>query len=106
MEKYKEKGARFTCFNKEDSRKLQVLQNKVVRLTVPGSGYNREKKKFNMSTEELYNKSGELSVHQLGAYHTLSMTKKIILTKKTGYLARRLQPARHSFSWHLQRGVC
>ena len=64
LEKYKDKGTRFTCFTKE------VLQNKVVRLTVPGSGYNREKKKFNMSTEELYNKSGELSVHQLGAYHT------------------------------------
>ena len=79
LEKYKNTGTRFTCFTKEDNRSLQVLQNQVVRLTVKGSGYNREKEKYSMSTEEIFKESGDLSVHELGAFHTISMTKKIIL---------------------------
>ena len=89
---YRETGTRFSTFTKEDNRRLQVLQNQVERLTVMGSGYNRERKQFNMSTEELLKTSGRLSIHQLGAYHTVTMAKKIILSQKPIYLAAKLQP--------------
>ena len=89
---YRETGTRFSTFTKEDNRRLQVLQNQVERLTVMGSGYNRERKQFNMSTEELLKTSGRLSIHQLGAYQTVTMAKKIILSQKPIYLSAILQP--------------
>ena len=90
---YKDKGTRFSCFTKEDNRKLQVLQNQVTRLLIAGAGYNRDQKKYSMSTEELLEKSGDLSVHQLGAFHTLTMTKKILKYQKPSYLAEKLTAA-------------
>ena len=44
-----------------------------------------------MPTVELLNLSGDLSVHQLGAFRTINLTKKIILTQKPSYLADRLK---------------
>ena len=52
LDKYKDKGTRYSSFTKEDIRKLQVLQNQVTRLLVKRSGYNKDTKQ-NMSTEEL-----------------------------------------------------
>ena len=86
---YRDRVTRYTCFTKEDIRKLQVLQNQVARLLVNGAGYNRAKKQ-NLSTEELLKQSGDLSVHQLGALHTLTLTKKIVLHQKPKYLAEKL----------------
>ena len=42
LETYKDKGTRYTTFTKDDNRRLQVIQNQVVRLSVKGSGYNRD----------------------------------------------------------------
>ena len=107
LDKYKDSGTRFSCFTKDDNRKLHVLQNQVTRLLIKGSGYDREKKQ-NMSTEELLEKSGDLSVHQLGALYTLSLTKKILTFKKPEYLAQKLAAAprsgtRSGTSIHLEK---
>lgn len=88
LDTYKEGLTRTSSFTKEDLRKLQVLQNKVAKLLI-GYRYNKEKK--NISTEELLEKSGDLSIHQLGALQTVIMTKKIVLSQKPTYLATRLQ---------------
>ena len=77
-----------TRTSKEDLRKIQVLQNQVARLVVD----KRELQvRQNMPTVELLNLSGDLSVHQLGAFRTINLTKKIILTQKPSYLADRLK---------------
>ena len=70
-------------FTKEDCRKLQVLQNKVIRLktvipkTTPPS--------------VLIQQSGDLSIQQLTAFHSLVMTYKITRTNKPDYLAKKLK---------------
>ena len=83
---YKDSGTRFTSFTKEDCRKLQVLQNQVLRMQIP-----RTKTRSNVSTQELLNYHEDLSVHQLGALSTISMVKKITLSKKPSYLSSRLK---------------
>ena len=65
---------RFTSFTKTDCHKLQVLQNKMLKLQ---SGLPHD-----FPTEDLINLTGELSVHQLIAYHTLLQVHKIIVNKK------------------------
>ena len=90
LDTYRVGGTRFSSFTKEDIRRMQVLQNKVARLLI-GNKYSMKQKNLNMSTEELLHKSGDLSVHQLGALQTVVMTKKIILSQKPSYLAQRLQ---------------
>ena len=47
---------------KEDLRKMQVLQNSVMRITTNS--------RYDTPTRELLSKSNQLSVHQLTAYHT------------------------------------
>ena len=79
---YDEVSRRSFGFTKEDCRRLQVLQNKVCRMKT-GLG-------FDISTKELLEASKELSIHQLIAYHTLVMVKKIKSSKKPRYLDRRL----------------
>ena len=88
LDNYRDGETRATSCTKEDIRKMQVLQNQVARLQV-----NRRELqgKVNMSTVELLNLSGDLSVHQLGALSTIKMTKKIMMTQKPTYLAQRLQ---------------
>ena len=54
---------KFSALTKEDARKLQVLQNKVLRLK---SG-NFD---LNVPTSVLLEATGDLSVQQLGAFHT------------------------------------
>ena len=93
LDMYRIKGTRFSCYTKEDNGRLQVLQNQVARLSITGAGYNRDKKTLNLSTAELLEKSGDLSVHQLGAFHTLTMTKKIMMYQKPSYLAEKLKAA-------------
>ena len=91
---------RFSAFTKEDMRKLQVLQNKVLRLKC-GLGYEAR-------TTELVAKTGDLSVHQLCAYTTLTTAHRAITTKKPHYLHNKLNlrnrdqipllPARHEYT--------
>ena len=88
LETYKDGSTRSTGFTKEDNRKLQVIQNQVVRLLVDKKDLEG---KLNIPTKELLDMSNDLSIHQLGALRTVTMVKKIILTQKPKYLARRFQ---------------
>ena len=83
---YKVTNTRFSTFTKEDNRQLQVLQNQLCRLLLNERGYYKQ----NQSTKQLLDKCGELSIHQLGAQRTLMMMKKIILSKKPGYISEKL----------------
>ena len=76
-------NTRFRSFTKEDSRRLQVIQNKVLRMktNLPKS----------TATSELINKSGDLSINQLAAYHSLLVTHKITRSNKPDYLAAKLK---------------
>lgn len=71
---------RFTSFTKEDCRKLQVLQNKVLRIQTG----TRDR---NVPTKTLLDKARQLSVHQLGALHSVQQLFKVVTTKQPKYLA-------------------
>ena len=73
---------RFTTFTKESSRKLQVLQNKVLRLRTGLDIYT--------PTATLLEKTNELSVNQLGAFHTLLSVHKAVTMGKPEYLQKNL----------------
>jgi hypothetical protein len=73
---------RFHGFTKDDNRRLQVLQNKMMRLK---SGLD-----YQTSTETLVKTCDELSVQQITAYHTLMTTFKIVKFQKPSYLAKKL----------------
>ena len=75
---------RFTSFTKEDNRRLQVLQNKVLRL--------RTRIDYNIPTDTLVKSSGELSVQQLTAYHTLTTVYKAVRMEKPVYHHEKLKP--------------
>ena len=74
---------RSTAITKEDCRKLQVLQNKVLRCKI--GHLNRH-----TPTIELLRRANDLSVHQLGAYHSLVTLARILLNGKPAYLFNRL----------------
>ena len=71
-------------FTKEDCRKLQVLQNKALRMMLQINDRNTP-------TKQLLESTGELSVHQLGAYHSALTAHRVILSGKPPYLSSRLQ---------------
>ena len=79
---YDEEQRRFPAFTRSDNRKLQVLQNRVMRL--------KSNLPFGTSTVELCRTTGDLSVHQLSAFSTLVTAHKSIISKQPQYLARRL----------------
>ena len=68
--------------NKEDMRKLQILQNKTFRLLTRADKMT--------PTTTLTNMARSLSVHQLGAYHIAAQVFKIYLSKKPDYHHSRL----------------
>ena len=74
---------KFSSFTKEDNRRLQVLQNKVLRLKTGLDRYT--------PTNLLVKISEELSVQQLTAYHTLMTVFKAIRFKKPLYLFNKLE---------------
>ena len=84
LDKYRDTKTRNLSFTKGDNRKLQVLQNSVLRLL---TGKVRK-----TPTTELLKSAGSLSIQQLVASHTLSvsMVHKVIITNKPAYLARKL----------------
>ena len=80
---YDETMRRSYGFTKKDSRRLQVLQNKVCRLKT-GLGYD-------VSTADLLKADNDFSVHQLTAYHTLLTVQKVKTSHKPKYLDDRLK---------------
>ena len=74
---------RFTVFTKEDMRRLQVLQNRVLRIKC--KNYD-----LNTPTLELVKSCGDLSVHQLGAYYTVLQVYKTITNHQPKYLSDKL----------------
>ena len=91
---------RFTTFTRNDNAKLQVLQNKVMRLKcgLP----------FDTPTTELIKATGDLSVQQLTAYLTLTTAQRAIVQQQPRYFASKLKlrtkddiqvlPERHQFN--------
>ena len=74
---------RYTAFGKDDLRRLQVLQNITLRLQTKLNKYT--------PTEQLLQASNALSVHQLGALHTITMTHKILNSQKPTYLSDQMK---------------
>ena len=78
-----ETNRRSILFTKEDNRKLQVLQNKILRL--------KTGLPFEGSTTNLLRASGDLSVQQHTAYTSLLMAHKFILYQEPSYLATKFR---------------
>ena len=79
---YEEEKRNGIAVTKEDMRRLQVLQNQVMRMMTglePGT-----------STELFCNRSNQLSVHQLMAYHSLNQVYKKYHHRKPQYHHDRL----------------
>ena len=74
---------RYSVFTKDDNRRLQVLQNKVVRMQ---TGLP-----WDTPTSDLMKAAGELSVQQLTAYHTIMQVFKVIKSGKPSYLNERFK---------------
>ena len=68
---------------KEDCRKLQILQNKILRMKTRIHDYRTP-------TNELLDTSGDLSVHQLAAFHTTMTVFKVVRSGKPLYLAKKM----------------
>ena len=67
-------------FWKSDMRKLQVLQNKVLRL--------QTRMPYGTPTSNLLAKANQLSVHQLIAYYSMTKVYKIISSKQPHHYKR------------------
>ena len=83
LERYSYTDTRSPTYTKEDNRKLQVLQNSVMRLLTDS--------KRETPTADLLKLTNSLSIQQMVAVQTLSMVHKIINTSKPVYLARKLK---------------
>ena len=79
---------RSISFTKEDNRKLQVIQNKVIRLKT-GLPYDKP-------TRDLVQASGDLSIQQLTAYTSLCTAQKSMFHQEPAYLAAKLVKNRYS----------
>ena len=71
------------CFTKDDNRKIQTLQNMVLRL--------KTDMPRRTPTQTLLTLSGDLSVQQLTAQATLTSLQKVIYNGKPQYLADKLK---------------
>ena len=71
-----------TSITKKEINRLQSIQNKTLRLI---NGADRS-----TPTHQLLRSTAYLSVHQLGAYHTLLQVNKIRMSKKPKYHFDRL----------------
>ena len=74
---------RFAAYTKEDNRRLQVLENKVLRM--------QTRLPRDTPTATLVKAAGEFSVQQLIAYHTLMTVFSVITSGKPKYLADKMK---------------
>ena len=73
-----DENRRFSAFTKEDNRRLQVLQNKVMRMK---TNLPRD-----TPTVDLVKAAGDLSVQQLTAYHTVMTLYRSVTSGKPKYI--------------------
>ena len=73
-----------TSISKDDMRKLQSLQNSVLRLQTGLGWYT--------STEQLVTRGNTLSVHQLVGYHTVLQAHKCRTTGEPSFMFKKLFP--------------
>ena len=73
---------RKTSIGKSDMRKLQVLQNKILRL--------QTRMPFGTPTVNLLAKANQLSVHQMIAYYSMTQVYKVISSKQPYHHYKRL----------------
>ena len=83
-----------TAFTKDDNRKLQVLVNKVLR-SLTGLPYDTP-------VSQLVAASGQLSVHQRTAYHTLTSMYKTIKSGLPRYSRDRLEESRAQTKFRIE----
>ena len=104
-----EENRRKTSITKQDMRKLQILQNKVMRI--------QTRMKYDTPTNTLLAKTNTLSVHQSVAYYSLTQMYSVITSQqphhhfqrlveedKTGPRTRSLQEKRIEFELSAGRG--
>ena len=78
-----DENRRFSPFTKEDNRRLQVLQNKVMRMK---TNLPRD-----TPTVDLVKAAGDLSVQQLTAYHTVMTVYRSVTSGKPKYISDRFK---------------
>ena len=83
LENLDEETRRTPAFNKEDNRRLQVVQNKCLRLR---TGLGRD-----TPTADLVKAAGDLSVHQWTAFMTIMTVFRVLKSGKPKYLADKMQ---------------
>ena len=79
---YDTEQRRFSAFTRGDNQKLQVLQNKVMRL--------KTNLPLGTPTAQLAKVTGDLTIQQLSALSTLTTVKKVLVTQEPQYLAKKL----------------
>ena len=84
LDTYDETNRHSTAFRKEDSMKLQVLVNKVLRAL---TGLDRD-----TPVSVLSSRSGQLSVHQRTALFSLTSVHKVLQSQEPAYSLSRLKP--------------
>ena len=83
LDTYRDNNHVSRAYTREDNRKIQVTQNKLMRIL--------SRSERNTATTELLQKTNSLSVQQMIAFQTIVATKRVIDKKKPKYLAERLQ---------------
>ena len=84
LDTYDDQARKSTAFTKEDSMKLQIIVNKVLRSL---TGLDRE-----THVTTLHKTSGQLSVHQRCALSTITAVHKAIKEKQPAYSHTKFQP--------------
>ena len=98
LDTYCDKETRYSAYTKEDNRKLQVLQNKLLRLL--------SDKDARTPTATLLNLTESLSIQQKIALQTLTMVHKIVYNGKPIYLAKKLKFQEESRQVRSQMKLC
>ena len=83
LDKLDETKRKSPAFTKKDCSRLQILQNKALKIQM--------KLPRDYPTKDLLIKSDNLSIHQLIGYHTLVQVFKIVHNSKPKYLAEKFK---------------